>query len=410
MTGRLRTSRAGLELIKSFEGFREVAARIPDGRWTVGYGHVRSAREGVTITEQDAEDLLRYDLQGIEEAILSLAYAPLTQSQFDALASLVFNISPGQFKDSEVLRRINAGEYIAAAAGFDAWRKARINGRLIVVDALVRRRAMEKAMFLETPDGRPAAPTPLVTPEIDPSVLAQAPREAIVDIVAPLKAGLASVATRPSAQQGEPANDDLSEAAISRAIGRMVGKPAGGQQPARDTGTQAAPASPDEASRVVAERIARILKRAEQPVSGAAGAPTAATEAADGIPGFAPPTSAAIDAPRPRIFIDDTEVFDPGRDPAVLFADGEAREREVNGFSSPINAVHPRLLRMAPWMAILVLSLLGLVIGIVDSFRGVGFDGGASGPDGSATVLAVSGLLLIMSIYFIVTRTPDHER
>lgn len=423
MTGRLRTSRAGLELIKSFEGFREAAARLPDGRWTIGYGHVRSAREGVAITEQDAEDLLRYDLQGIEDAILALVYAPLTQSQFDALASLVFNISPGQFKDSEILGRINAGEYLAAAAGFDAWRKARINGRLIVVDALVRRRAMEKAMFLEPPDGRPAAPTPLVTPEVDPAALFLTPREAVVDVVAPLKPGPASVAPRTPGPIAKAANDDLSETAITQAIGNLVSKPGNGQM----TGTSTEPsATPEDASRVVAARIARILKRAEQsaeahvapvPVEALAAIQARAGrrtpvvwEAPEDLPDFDAPTPPRANAARPRIFIDDTEVFDPGRDPADLFAEGQAKELAVNGFAAPINVIDPRVVRVAPWIAILILSVLGLAIGLVDSFRSVGVVAAGGGDGAAATVLAVSGLMLVMSIYFIITRTADPEQ
>lgn len=408
MTGRLRTSRAGLELIKSFEGFREAAARLPDGRWTIGYGHVRSAREGVTISEQDAEDLLRYDMQGVEEAITSLVYAPLTQGQFDAIASLVFNISPGQFKDSEILRNLNAGEYIAAAAGFDAWRKARINGRLIVVDALVRRRAMEKAMFLEPPEGRPAAPTPLVTPEVDPIALTQAPRDSVVEVVAPLKSGPASATSRPSASTA--ANDDLSPDAITQAIGNMVSRPASGA----DAGGSA---TPEEASKVVAARIARILKRAEQSAETRLAAESDATVHTRPIPA-APDvaeTLADVDASRavaarPRIFIDDTEVFDPGRDPAELFADGEAQQKAAGAFSSPVNAFDPRVIRVAPWIAILILSVLGLAIGLVDSFRAAGVDAASRAFGAAPTVLAVSGLMLIMSVYFIITRTADPER
>src|SRR5690349_4848302 len=167
MTGRLRTSRAGLELIKSFEGFRDHAIRLPDGRWTIGHGHVRTAREGLVISEKDAEDLLVYDLRPIEDAILSMIFAPLSQNQFDALVSLTLNISPAQFRDSDILRLLNGGNFLSAANAFDVWRKARIHGRVMVVDALVRRRAAEKAMFLEHPNGRPTAPTPLVKAELD---------------------------------------------------------------------------------------------------------------------------------------------------------------------------------------------------------------------------------------------------
>ena len=61
-TPRLKVSREGVVLIKSFEGFRPHAVRGGDGRWVIGYGHTASAREGLSVGEQDAELLLQYDL------------------------------------------------------------------------------------------------------------------------------------------------------------------------------------------------------------------------------------------------------------------------------------------------------------------------------------------------------------
>lgn len=167
MTLSLRISRSGLALIKSFEGFRERATRLPDGRWVVGHGHVKSAREGVRVSPEDAEALLVYDLKPIEQGLEDLLFSPLNQNQHDAIVSFAFNISLGLFRDSEVLKRLNSGDQLGAAQSFDVWRKARINGQVCVVDALVRRRAIEKALFLEHPDGRATAATPLVAPQID---------------------------------------------------------------------------------------------------------------------------------------------------------------------------------------------------------------------------------------------------
>ena len=168
MTLPLRTTRAGLELIKSFEGFRARSTRLPDGRWTIGHGHVRTAREGVRISRDDAELLLIYDIRRIEAEIEDCLLSPLNANQYNSLVSFVYNISPGQFRQSDVLRMLNRGEHIAAAMGMEAWRKARINGQLMIVDALVRRRAAEKALFLEHPEGRALCPTPLISPEFDP--------------------------------------------------------------------------------------------------------------------------------------------------------------------------------------------------------------------------------------------------
>jgi lysozyme len=164
---RLTASRAAFDLIQSFEGYRARSARLASGGWTLGFGHTATARDGLSVTRQEAEDLLRWDLRPIEDAIRQTALSPLTQHQFDALVSFVFNIGIENFRSSDVLRHINQGEPVAAALALQAWRRARVNGRLIVVDALVRRRAAEAALFLEPVGPRPAAPSPVVAPEID---------------------------------------------------------------------------------------------------------------------------------------------------------------------------------------------------------------------------------------------------
>lgn len=162
-----RISKTGLELIKGFEGLRRRSEPLPGGGWIVGYSHTRSAREGVEVTEREAEYLLRYDLQAIESFVSHNVHAPLNQNEFDALVSLCWNIGKESFSTSDVLNYVNAGEMLAAAESFSAWRKARIGGRLIVVDALVRRRTAEKNLFLSHPSGPPAAPSLMVRPELD---------------------------------------------------------------------------------------------------------------------------------------------------------------------------------------------------------------------------------------------------
>ncbi|MCA8905752.1 MAG: glycoside hydrolase, partial [Hyphomonas sp.] len=70
MALRMRTSEAGLELIKSFEGFRSRATRMPNGKWIIGYGHTDGARKGLTVTPEDADLLLRHhDLRKVEALI-----------------------------------------------------------------------------------------------------------------------------------------------------------------------------------------------------------------------------------------------------------------------------------------------------------------------------------------------------
>jgi lysozyme len=159
-------SAEGLALVKRYEGFRAQALTLADGRVVVGHGHVQAVAPAAPITEADAEALLKQDLAPIEAAIAARVLAPLTQSQFDALVSFVFSIGVDAFAKSDVLRRLNAGEPIAAACAMDAWRKSRVNGEPQVLDALVRRRSAERAMFLML-DAPVAAASAYVRAEID---------------------------------------------------------------------------------------------------------------------------------------------------------------------------------------------------------------------------------------------------
>ncbi len=430
MAGRMHISVGGLELIKSFEGFRETATRLPDGRWTIGYGHVRTAREGLTISEKDAEDLLLYDLRPVEDAIASMLYAPLMQNQFDALASLVFNISPVQFRDSDVLRNLNAGDFLAAANGFDLWRRARIHGRVMVVDALVRRRAAEKALFLEHPSGRPSAPTPAVKPEVDPGdqtarTVAESlgqPRQRDAEdeddtLNGPAPSGDIAEAVRRLAERTMEAISPAPEiplppgASVAPPHADLAPTPQAAEPPQLKT-----PLEIDSARRTVAERVARILERAEQEISEqeAIGRQPASAQARrpdvrEGLPDFDKPAEKTpqLDASR-RPVIDDTEVFDPGRDPAELFAEGERKAKIVNGHARRIGPISGRWLTLAPWVVVLVLSVLGLIIGAVDTFKD------AASPDGdasraAATLIAVFGVMMLMSVYFIFWNRPSDK-
>ncbi len=174
MNQRHQASRAAIELIKRFEGFRRSAAQLDDGRWTIGYGHTKTAREGVSVSEADAEALLIYDLMEVSAAINERVYSPLTQNQFDALCAFVFNVGLDNFAHSGVLRRLNEGAMLQAAGAMEMWRKADFEGERIVVDALVRRRAAEKALFLTPSGGFVPAPSPILRPKVDHAAAASA--------------------------------------------------------------------------------------------------------------------------------------------------------------------------------------------------------------------------------------------
>ena len=156
MGRQLSISDLGLDLIKTFEGFRAEERRLVTGQRVIGYGHRVYGDSLPNMTEEEAEAQLKADLITIEKAVNEEVYAPLTQSQFDALCSLAFNIGLKPFRTCQVLQALNNGRVLDAANGFDVWRMATIGGRTYVVDALVRRRTAEKALFLKTDPILPA--------------------------------------------------------------------------------------------------------------------------------------------------------------------------------------------------------------------------------------------------------------
>ena len=143
-------SPAGIALIQAHEGLRLTAYRDPVGIWTIGYGSTGGVRRGMTITRDQAVLRLYHDVDDAEATVNNRVTVPLSQSQFDALASFVFNVGGGAFRKSTLLQKLNAGDYAGASNEFMRWIKAK--GR--VLGGLVTRRAAERALFLsEVQDG-----------------------------------------------------------------------------------------------------------------------------------------------------------------------------------------------------------------------------------------------------------------
>lgn len=195
-------SPAGLALIQEFEGFRAEPTQMPDGNWVVGYGHVRIGDAGAAITESEAADLLGLDLAPVERFVNAKVTVETNQSQFDALVSFAFSVGEAQFTESQVLRRVNAGDFVSAACAMDAWRKSDVSGELEIVGALVRRRAAEKALFLKE-----------LPHDASPSVFMRAKLDYAAQVLgAPVKyAAAPPVGSIPVAQPKPEASQRLSE-------------------------------------------------------------------------------------------------------------------------------------------------------------------------------------------------------
>lgn len=139
----MQPSQAAIDLIKASEGLRLTAYRDSAGILTIGYGSTGGIKPGQKITPEQAEAMLVDDLDEAAEAVRQLVTVPLTQGQFDALCSFVFNLGAGRLRDSTLLRLLNQGKYGEAAAQFRFWVMA--GGKPL--PGLVKRRAAERALF-----------------------------------------------------------------------------------------------------------------------------------------------------------------------------------------------------------------------------------------------------------------------
>ncbi len=136
-------SGVNLDLIKEFEGCYLDAYLCPANVWTIGYGHTKTAKPGMTITQAEADRLLEQDVAWVKAAVIGAVQVPLTANQTSALYSFVFNVGAGAFRSSTLLRKLNAGDYVGAQMQFRRWNKA--GGK--VLRGLTRRRAAEAKLF-----------------------------------------------------------------------------------------------------------------------------------------------------------------------------------------------------------------------------------------------------------------------
>lgn len=156
----MKTSQAGIDLIKLFEGLRFDAYYDAVGVLTIGYGHTGpDVKVNSRVNEQQAEILLRKDLSRFEEAVKNRVKITLNQFQFDALVSFCFNVGINAFAESTLLRRLNAKEVpcVVAKEELPRWNKGNDGKELA---GLTRRRSTEVELFCQE---APKTKTGLIT-------------------------------------------------------------------------------------------------------------------------------------------------------------------------------------------------------------------------------------------------------
>tara|TARA_R100001082_G_scaffold32102_1_gene16467 strand:- start:17292 stop:17741 length:450 start_codon:yes stop_codon:yes gene_type:complete len=147
----MRINKAGLGIIKAFEGFSSKVYLDPIGIPTIGFGSIwdadgnRITVDHPAITKKQATGLLQKEVHHVEAAIRKLIKAELTENMFSSIGSLAYNIGTGNLQRSSLRIKINRGQYLDAADEFPKWRRA--GGKILA--GLVRRRKAERNLFLE---------------------------------------------------------------------------------------------------------------------------------------------------------------------------------------------------------------------------------------------------------------------
>lgn len=140
----MKTSDAGLNLIKQFEGLSLKAYKCPAGVWTIGYGSTSGVKQGMVITERQAVERLKQDVR-VAEVVLNKLDVNFTQNGFDSLVSFIFNLGAGAFATSTLKKKIVArADDEAICAEIVKW----VNAGGKPLTGLKRRRVAEANMFI----------------------------------------------------------------------------------------------------------------------------------------------------------------------------------------------------------------------------------------------------------------------
>lgn len=142
-----------MQFVKKHEGFRSKPYQDSAGVWTIGYGTTRIGGKPVgpntaPITEAQAQRIAQQDLGKFEKKIAPAIKAAITPNQKAAIMSLAYNIGPGAFRSSTLLKKLNAGDLQGAANEFMKWNKITKNGKKVELAGLTKRREEERQLFL----------------------------------------------------------------------------------------------------------------------------------------------------------------------------------------------------------------------------------------------------------------------
>lgn len=139
----MNISNEGISLIKKFEGCELESYQDSVGVWTIGYGHTKNIKQGMTISKEQADNMLLNELDEYCEYVEKAVDVTLKQCEFDALVAWTYNLGPTNLNKSTMLKKLNNKEYQDVPHEIKRWNKA--GGK--VLQGLVRRREAESLLF-----------------------------------------------------------------------------------------------------------------------------------------------------------------------------------------------------------------------------------------------------------------------
>jgi len=145
MTRNYQLSDKGKDLIKQLEGCSLTSYYDVVGKLTIGYGWTndvdgRPIYQNQRITQAKADELFNMGVIPYVNGVNQCLDVDLNQNQFDACVSLCYNIGVGQFRTSDLVKKLNYGDFTGASNEFLLWNKGTINGQLTVIQGLTNRR------------------------------------------------------------------------------------------------------------------------------------------------------------------------------------------------------------------------------------------------------------------------------
>lgn len=153
-------NQAGIDLVKSFEGFRSKPYLCPAGIATIGYGTTvyptgkKVTLNDTAITEECAVEYLKHDITDYESKVEKLILKKINENQLSALVSFAYNVGIWNLKRSTLLKRVNADpDQANIREQFLKWVYAYSPNlkKQVILPGLIRRRTAEANLYFTKP-------------------------------------------------------------------------------------------------------------------------------------------------------------------------------------------------------------------------------------------------------------------